>query len=241
MTIEVNPVEYKHRDTVLEAMVAIDTATSQPRPVVLVAHAWGGRDDFAVQKARELAKLGYVGFALDLYGKGVLGTSKEENQSLMAPFLEDRLLLQARMDASVQAATELPQSDATNVAAIGYCFGGLCVLDLARTGAEVNAVVSFHGLFSPPDNLTGRQIKSRVLVLHGYDDPMADPESMTNLASELTEAGADWQVHAYGGTLHAFTNPAAADPDFGTVYHPLADKRSWRSMVDFLKDSFNHM
>jgi len=239
MAIETSSVEYRHRDTVLEGVVAFDTATDKPRPVVLVAHAWGGRDDFAVQKARDLAKLGYLGFALDMYGKGVQGSSKEENRSLMTPFMEDRLLLQARMGAAVVAAGELPQADSKNIAAIGFCFGGLCVLDLARTGADVKAVVSFHGLFAPPDNLNPEQtVKSRVLALHGYDDPMATPEAMVGLANELTAAQADWQIHAYGGTMHAFTNPAASDPEFGTVYHSLADSRSWRSMRDFLQDSF---
>lgn len=240
MAIEVTPVEYKHGDVVLEAMVAFDAASKKPRPVVLVAHAWGGRDEFAIQKARDLAQLGYVGFAIDLYGKGILGTSKEENRSLMQPFLEDRTLLQARMDASVSAACKLTQSDATQVSAIGFCFGGLCVLDLARSGADIKAVVSFHGLFSPPDNPDAEKIKSRVLVLHGYDDPMATPDAMVGLADELTHLQADWQIHAYGGTMHAFTNPAAKDPDFGTVYHPLADNRAWRSMKDFLQDSFLH-
>lgn len=239
MAVVTREVEYTHRDVVFEGVVAVDNATETQRPVVLVSHAWGGRDDFAVQKARLLAKMGYVGFALDLYGKGIQGSSKEENSALMAPLLEDRLLLQARMEKAVEIAAAQPESDAKKVAAIGYCFGGLCVLDLARTGAKVNAVASFHGLFSPPNNTAGRKIQSRVLVLHGYDDPMATPESMVALAAELSEAGADWQIHAYGGTMHAFSNPGAADPEFGTVYSADADKRSWRSMSDFLKDSFS--
>jgi len=240
MAIEVTPVEYRHEDALLEGVAAFDAASEKPRPVVLVAHAWGGRDEFAIQKARALAQLGYVGFAIDLYGKGILGTSKEENRSLMQPFLEDRLLLQARMDASVAAASKLPQSDATQVSAIGFCFGGLCVLDLARSGADVKAVVSFHGLFSPPENLATKKIKARVLVLHGYEDPMATPDAMVGLADELTNLQADWQIHAYGNTMHSFTNPAANEPDFGTVYHPLSDNRAWRSMTDFLQDSFLH-
>lgn len=239
MAVVTREVEYTHRDVVFEGVVAVDNATETQRPVVLVSHAWGGRDDFAVQKARLLAKMGYVGFALDLYGKGIQGSSKEENSALMAPLLEDRLLLQARMEKAVEIAAAQPESDAKKVAAIGYCFGGLCVLDLARTGAKVNAVASFHGLFSPPNNTAGRKIQSRVLVLHGYDDPMATPECMVALAAELSEAGADWQIHAYGGTMHAFSNPGAADPEFGTVYSADADKRSWRSMSDFLKDSFS--
>jgi dienelactone hydrolase len=238
MAVETRVVEYKHRDTILEGVLAFDNASSQPRPLVLVSHAWGGRDEFAVQKARDLARLGYAGFALDLYGGGKLGSSKEENSALMAPLLEDRLLLQARMEASVTAACEQPEVDSKKVAAIGYCFGGLCVLDLARSGAKVAGVVSFHGLFTPPGNTAGRKIHSRVLVLHGYDDPMAQPDAMLALASELTEAQADWQIHAYGGTMHAFTNPAADDPDFGTVYHEAADKRSWHAMTEFLQECF---
>ena len=238
MAVVTREVEYQHRDVVFEGTLAVDNATAIKRPVVLVSHAWGGRDDFAIQKARELAKLGYVGFALDLYGKGVLGRDKDENRALMAPLLEDRLLLQARMDTAVEVASAQPEADASKVGAIGYCFGGLCVLDLARTGSKVAAVVSFHGLFTPPNNTAGRKINSRVLVLHGYDDPMAAPDTMLALATELTEAQADWQIHAYGSTVHAFTNPAATDPDFGTVYSADADKRSWRSMTDFLKDSF---
>lgn len=239
MAVVTREIEYTHRDVVFEGVVAVDNASERQRPVVLVAHAWAGRDEFAIQKARQLAKLGYVGFALDLYGKGMRGASKEENRALMTPLLEDRLLLQARMDTAVEVVRALPEADPKKVAAIGYCFGGLCVLDLARAGSEVSAVVSFHGLFTAPNNTAGRKIKSRVLVLHGYDDPMATPDTMLALASELTEAGADWQIHAYGGTLHAFTNPAAADPEFGTVYSADADKRSWRSMQDFLKDSFS--
>ncbi len=238
MAVETRLIEYKHRDLVFEGVIAADNASEKTRPVVLVSHAWGGRDDFAEQKARELARLGYVGFAIDLYGKGKRGANADENRLLMAPLLEDRLLLQARMECAVDVARALPEADKTKIAAIGYCFGGLCVLDLARTGSDVKAVASFHGLFTPTDNTAGRKIKSRVLVLHGYDDPMADPQSMTALASELTLAEADWQIHAYGNTVHAFTNPAAENPDFGTVYNQLSDKRSWRSMADFLADSF---
>ncbi len=238
MAVVTRDVEYTHRDKVFEGVVAVDNASETQRPVVLVSHAWGGRDDFAVQKAKDLAKMGYVGFALDLYGKGVLGTSKEENRELMTPLLEDRTLLQARMQTAVDTASAQPEADKTKVAAIGYCFGGLCVLDLARTGAAVSGVVSYHGLFSSPGNTVGRKISAKVLVLHGYDDPMAPPDAMVELASELTGAQADWQIHAYGSTQHAFTNPAADDPDFGTVYNADADKRSWRSMTDFLADIF---
>jgi dienelactone hydrolase len=112
----------------------------------------------------------------------------------------------------------------------------MCALDLARSGADVRGVISFHGLLTPPDNLDGQSISSKVLVLHGYDDPMARPEAMTALAEELSAAGADWQIHAYGNTVHAFTNPMAQDAAFGTVYSATADHRSWRAAREFLAE-----
>jgi len=238
MAVETRTVDYQHNGVALEGFLAVDTASAQARPAVIVAHAWGGRDGFAEQKARDLAKLGYVGFALDMYGKGVRGSSKEENTALMTPLLEDRALLQARLQAALETVREQAEVAGERVGAIGFCFGGLCVLDLARTGADVRGVVSYHGLFMPPGNTDGRKIGAKILICHGYDDPMASPESMVGIANELTAAGADWQIHAYGGAMHAFTSPDANDPDFGTVYHEASDKRSWRSMTDFFADLF---
>jgi len=234
MSMHTETHHYRDGDVALEAFVARDPARSGPRPAVLVAHAWGGRDDFACAKAQALAELGYVGFALDMYGPGVLGADREQNAALMAPFLDDRAMLQRRMLAALEAARGLDGVDAERIAAIGFCFGGLCVLDLARSGADLRGVVSFHGLLSPPGNTLGTPIRSKVLVLHGYDDPMAPPEHATALAGELSGAGADWQIHAYGSTLHAFTNPQANDRQFGTVYDAAADRRSWRAARDFL-------
>jgi dienelactone hydrolase len=121
---------------------------------------------------------------------------------------------------------------------MGFCFGGLCALDLARTGASLRGVVSFHGLLIPPGNIPNPQIKAKVLVLHGHDDPMGPPEQVLALQTELTQAGADWQIHIYGGTVHAFTNPLANDPGFGTVYDSQADKRSWIAMQNFFEEIF---
>ncbi len=202
----------------------------------MVSHAWAGRDEFAVNKARALAELGYVGFALDLYGKGVIGSGPEENAKLMGPFMQDRALLQERMKLALATVKQQPEVDSHRIAAIGFCFGGLCVLDLARSGADLRGVVSFHGLFTPPSNPLSDEIKAKVLVLHGYDDPMATPEDMLALGNELGRVGADWQIHAYGGTVHAFTNPKANDPGFGTVYNEPADRRSWQSMRNFLEE-----
>lgn len=234
MTIQTRTIEYSHRDTLLEGFLAWDDSQDGPRPGVAVAHAWAGRGEFEQGKAVKLAELGYVGFALDMYGKGVLGSNPEENTVLMAPFMEDRQLLQDRMHLSVSVLREQGEVDAGAVAAMGFCFGGLCVLDLARTGSDVRGVASFHGLFMPPGNTQGNTITAKVLCLHGYDDPMAQPQSMLDLAAELSAAGADWQVHAYGNTVHSFTNPAADDKAAGTAYDANADRRSWVTLQDFL-------
>lgn len=235
MAVVTRQVEYLHGDTVFEGTLAWDDDREGPRPAVAVSHTWAGRGPFECAKAEALAGLGYVGFALDLYGKGILGGSPEENAALMAPLMENRTLLQARMDAAMEVLKQQPEVDASRVAAIGFCFGGLCVLDLARAGSDVAGVASFHGLFTPPPE-TGGQISARVLCLHGYDDPMVPPEAVTALAAELTSAGADWQIHAYGHTMHAFTNPAADAPEAGTVYSASADRRSWVVLQDFLHE-----
>jgi len=234
MTIETRPVEYRFEGKTYEGMLAVDGRKSGRRPVVMVSHAWAGRTDYEVDAAKRLAALGYAGFAIDLYGKGVVGSSNEECQKLMTPLVQDRAGLQARLVNAVDVARRLPEADAARVAAMGYCFGGLCVLDLARTGADVKGVASFHGLFSAPGNTKGTKIRAKVVAYHGWDDPMVPPEHVTALGKELTEAGADWQIHAYGGVMHAFTNKAANDPGFGTVYDARADRRSWASFVDFL-------
>jgi dienelactone hydrolase len=239
MTIDTRLIEYTHDDTLLEGYLACDDTATTPRPLVLIAHAWGGRDVFVEEKARQLAKLGYAAFALDMYGKGICGSTPEENARLMRPFMQDRTRLQARMQQTLAFASNLPQVDASRVAALGFCFGGLCVLDLARTGADLAGVVSFHGLFVPPGNTTGLRIKAKVLVLHGHEDPMATPEQSLDLARELTAAGADWQIHLYGNTLHAFTNPKANDRAFGTLYDAVADRRSFESLQHFLAEVLN--
>jgi len=218
--------------------MAWDDSAHDPRPGVLVSHAWGGRGEHEENRAERLAELGYVGFALDLYGKGVRGTSKEENAALMQPLLDDRQMLQRRMQLALGQLRKQKEVDTSRVAAMGFCFGGLCVLDLARTGTDVAGVASFHGLFGKPGNTGGNRISARVLVLHGWDDPMATPDQVLELADELTSMGADWQIHAYGNTMHAFTNPDANDPDFGTVYSAAADHRSWQSLQLFLAEIF---
>ena len=229
-------VEYSHAGTVLEGFYAAPD-TSEPRPGVLVSHAWGGRDSFVIEKAKSLAELGYAAFAIDNYGKGVLGSGPEENQKLMGPFLQDRGLLRDRLTAGLQCFTSLPGVDANQVAIMGYCFGGLCALDLARSGAAIKGAVSFHGLFFPP-GLEKRPIQARVLALHGYADPLAPPQQVVDFGTEMTEAGVDWQLHAYGGVLHAFTVPEANDLSMGALYNARAARRSWQAMLDFFEEIF---
>ena len=231
-------VEYEHAGATLEGFLACDDTEDVSRPAVMVVHAWGGRGQFECDKARALAELGYVGFAADLYGKGVLGNSVEENASLMQPFLEDRALLQSRLTTALETLKSLPEVDNDRIAAIGFCFGGLCVLDMARTGTDIKGVASFHGLFGAPGNTAGTKIKAKVLALHGHEDPMVPVNAVVELEKELTEAGADWQIHVYGNALHAFTNPAANNPGLGAIYNKNADKRSWQALLNFLDELF---
>lgn len=238
MAIRKRAVDYTHNGTALEGMLAVDDASAAKRPAVMISHAWAGRTDNEISFAEKLAKLGYAGFALDLYGKGVTGDSKEENTKLMTPFLEDRAMLQARLRHVVDVVRDQPEVDPRKIVAMGFCFGGLCVLDLARSGADIQGVASFHGLFKPPGNTEGRKIAAKVVAYHGWDDPMVPPEDVVALGKELTKAKADWQIHAYGGTMHAFTHPEANDPAFGTVYNKTAADRSWKSFTNFLGECF---
>lgn len=236
MAIVTNTVAYLDGDVVLEAFFAYDDTVSGRRPAILINHAWGGRDQFVADKAVKLAELGYLGFALDMYGKGILGYGPEENARLMQPFIDDRKMLVKRVEAALAAVKLMPWVDDSRIAAIGFCFGGLCVLDLARSGVDIRGVVSFHGLLFPPNSSANTRIKAKVLALHGHDDPMVPVEQVVAFEQEMTRNGAEWQLHSYGNTLHAFTNPAANNPDFGTVYQKDADRRSWQSMRNFLEE-----
>ena len=238
MAIQTRLVEYRDGEQLLESYMAWDDTASDKRPGVLISHAWGGRGELEENKAVVLAELGYVGFALDLYGQNIRGSNPEENAALMQPLLDDREMLQRRMRLALDVLRKHKEVDPERVAAMGFCFGGLCVLDLARTGADVNGVASFHGLFTPPGNTSENEILAKVLVMHGWDDPMATPEQVLSLADELTSMGADWQIHAYGNTMHAFTNPDADDKEMGTVYDADADRRSWQSLQLFLAEIF---
>lgn len=238
MSIRTRHIDYTDGEIALQGCLAWDDAAPGPQPGILVSHAWSGRSPFEDAKAEALAELGYVGFALDVYGKGVRGASVEENAALLQPFLDDRMILRQRLLTALDVLRGQPEVDAAKCGAIGFCFGGLCALDLARSGADLAGVVSFHGLFNPPPAGSTAPITARVLALHGWDDPMVPPAQVEALAAELTAAGADWQLHAYGNTMHAFTNPQANDRDRGTVYDASADQRSWIAMRNFFEEMF---
>ena len=229
---------YIYHDHGLEChgFAAYDKAFSGPRPTVLVAHDWSGRNEFACEKAKLLAQMGYVGFAIDLYGHGQLGSTTEEKQALMNPLVSEQNLLRRRIQAGLTAACSMPEVDSKRVAIIGFCFGGLCALELARSGADLKGVVSFHGLLHKPGSLKSEPIKAKILALHGYDDPMVPPETVHAFCKEMTDANVDWQMHMYGHVQHAFSNPLAHDMQLGTIYNEVAAHRSWQAMTHFLQD-----
>lgn len=229
---------YQQGAQALQGYLAYEPTTGK-KPAVLVVHDWSGLNDFAKAKAESLAALGYVGFAVDMYGEGRTGNTNEQKMALMQPLVHDRALLKERILAAYKTVAALPEVDSDRIAAIGFCFGGLCVLDLARAGAPVQGVVSFHGILNPPTGLAPHEITAKVLVLHGYDDPMVKPDAVNTFCQEMNAAQADWQVHMYGQVQHAFTNPLAHDHALGTVYNARAEERAMQSMQQFLAEVLN--
>ncbi len=228
-------VNYQATDIELKGYIAYPD--EEKAPLVLIAHTWAGKDDFVHERAEDLAALGYVGFAVDMYGNGKVGNNTEENQSLMAPLLSDRDVLKDRIISALHFGKSLPGVDPNKVAAIGYCLGGLVVLDLARSGENFQGVVSFHGLLMESD-ISEKGIQAKILVLHGERDPMVPLDMVDAFQKEMTKATADWQLHSYGGTYHAFTKPGANDPNLGTQYNKSASERSWKSMQNFFEEIF---
>ena len=230
-------IDYLFEGATLEAFVARPDH-DQPVPVVMVAHMWAGRVPFVEDVARRMANLGYVGFALDLYGKGVVAQDKQECERRMQPFMQDRAMLQRCLLAAEEVALSLDNVDTAKYAAIGYCFGGLCVQDLARVSDRLLGAVSFHGLLTMPGNIGWPYNRARMLILHGNDDPLVNAGEEETIKRQMSDAGVDWQFVSFGNTVHAFTNPVANDPEFGTVYSPSADCRSWGYMTQFLTEIF---
>ena len=224
--------------------IAYTKFPNEKRPVILVAHAYKGQDDFAREKAQWLAELGYVGIALDIYGDGKVAKDDQEAGALMKPFFEDRQELQNRMQAAFQSLKNLTFVDTSKVGIIGFCFGGLASIELLRSGADLKGVCTFHGVVAdakfgvtakraPPKPMHGA-----FLLLHGADDPLNTWQDLENLAKEFTDAKVDWEFDIYGHTVHAFTNPQANDKKSGLVYDPKIAKRAFTKMELFFKEIY---
>jgi dienelactone hydrolase len=233
-------VDYSDGSTVFEGYAAVEAGATEARSCVLLLHEWSGLNDGMQRIADKLASLGYFCFALDVYGKGIRGDQTADNSHLMSPLLEDRALLRRRLLAGAATAARHPLARPGAFAAMGYCFGGLCALDLARANPEgLTAAISVHGVFQPPCLGEQAPINASVLLLHGWEDPLAPPPDVLAIAKELTDAKADWQIHAYGHALHAFTFEGANMPERGIAYNSAAARRSWAALGSFLQERFD--
>jgi dienelactone hydrolase len=237
--IRTERIEYRQGDAVLEGYLAYDDSMTGKRPGVLVVHEWWGLNDYAQARAEQLARLGYVAFALDMYGKGVSTRDPKEAGKLAGQFRTDRALGRARAAAGMAVLTGRPEVDPSRVAAIGYCFGGTVVLEMARGGADLKGVVSFHGGLAAPKPAAVGDIKGKVLVLHGADDQFESPAEIAAFQEEMRRARVDWQMNYYGGAMHSFTNPASGSYGIkGVGYNAEADRRSWLAMRNFFDEIF---
>ncbi len=237
--IQTQTVEYKQGDTTLEGVIVFDDAVKTKRPGVLIVHQWMGLTDYEKKRATMLAQLGYVAFCADIYGKGVRPKDTSEAGPMAGKFKGDRALLRARVNVSLDAFKKSELVDIKRVAAIGYCFGGTATIELARSGAELAGVVSFHGGLDSPTPADGKNIKTKVLACHGADDPFVPAKDLAAFESEMRDNKVDWQLIAYGGAVHSFTQPMAGnDNSKGAAYNERADKRSWEDMKQFFGELF---
>ena len=232
-------IEYRHGDTQLSGYLAYDDSMRGKRPGVLVVHEWWGMNDYAKSRAGDLARLGYVAFAIDMYGEGKTTSDPKQAGEWASMFRNDRRLCRERAAAGMDVLKKRAQVDPARIAAIGYCFGGMVALEMARAGADLRGVVSFHGSLATPNPADAKNIKGKVLVLHGADDPLVPPAEITGFQEEMRRAGVDWQMNYYGGAVHAFTNPDAGRAGIkGVAYNGEADRRSWQAMRAFFDEIF---
>jgi dienelactone hydrolase len=235
----VETVEYKDGDVVLAGYLAYDNALPGKRPGVLVVHDLTGHNAFARKRAEQLAELGYVAFALDMYGKGVQAKDLKDAAAKASVFKDNRALMRSRAGLGLDVLKTNPRVDPQRIAAIGYCFGGTTALELARGGADLAGVVSFHGGLGTPHPADAKSIKCRLLILHGADDPFVPAKEVAAFEQEMKSAGVDYRLVKYPGAVHSFTNPAAgSDNSRGTAYNATADKESWQEMRNFFDAIF---
>jgi dienelactone hydrolase len=233
------PVEYRQGDGVLEGVSVYDDAIQGKRPAVLVVHQWKGLSDYEKKRAEMLASLGYNVLAADIYGKGIRPQTPQAAAAEAGKYRNNRALLRARVRAGLDVLASHELTDPRRIAAIGYCFGGTTVLELARSGAEIAGVVSFHGGLSSPTPGDAKNIKATVLALHGADDPNVPPKEVAAFEDEMRQGGVDWQLVAYGGAVHSFTDwNAGNDNSKGAAYNERADLRSWEAMKQFFAELF---
>lgn len=231
-------VSYREGDQVFEGQLVFDDAVTGKRPAVMVVHEWWGLNDYPKRRAEDLAKLGYVAFAADMYGKGVVARNAEEAGKLAGALRSDRARMRARARTAWDVLAKRPEVDPARMVAMGYCFGGGVALELARSGADMAGVVSFHGSLDTPDPASSR-IKGKVLVLHGAEDKAVPMKDVLAFQDEMRRGRVNYQINLYGGAVHAFSNPAAGnDPSKGIAYDAQADRRSWSELMLFLREVF---
>jgi dienelactone hydrolase len=237
--MNIENLKYKDGDRNLHGIVAYDEVSSGKRPGVVIMPDAFGIAPFIKERAEQLAKLGYVGFGADPYGDGFMAKDLQEGIKYAMALLEDPAVVRRRVRAALDQIATLPQVDSSRLAVMGYCMGGTCSLEIARAGAAVRGVVSFHGGLATKQPAVAGQVKAKVLVCNGADDPFVPPAQITAFNEEMTKAGVDWQVINYGGTVHSFTNPDAASIGApGIAYNRLADERSWQAMTSFFAEIF---
>jgi len=232
-------VDYKQGGDNLQGWIVYDDAISGPRPGVVVFPEWWGLTDYPKHRAAQLASLGYIAFAADMYGKGVTTTDPAEATKLSTKIYSDNKLMRDRAQSALDQLKKDPHADPNRIAAIGYCFGGACALELARSGAPLAAIVSFHGNLATKTPDDAKKIKGKVLICTGADDSFVPATQIADFEDEMRKAGVDWQLISYGGAHHAFTNPDADSFKIPNIaYNAAADKRSWQAMKSFFEEVF---
>jgi dienelactone hydrolase len=234
-------ITYNGDNTTMNGYVVYKDSGQEKRPAVLVVHEWWGLNDYSKRRARELADLGYVAMAVDMFGNGQTASSPDEAMKLAGPFYQNPQLTKTRLDAALAKLKTFPQVDTSNIAAIGYCYGGYTVLNAAKLGEPLKGVVSFHGNLGgvkPDKNL----LKARVLVLHGEADPIVKQDEVSQFRKQMDSVGANYTFKSFPNAKHAFTNPAADSVEnkfhIGVGYNADADRQSWNDMKDFLRELF---